>query len=118
VLERYAGAVEPEAKVAACSLPLHADQFEVRLDTDIAVDVDAFDHAAAIALEADDPASYRAALDLYTGDLLPDVDGDEVIVERRRQLRETFLSLLVGLARLYEEKGSPVQARSTPFNGQ
>src|SRR3954447_14648664 len=35
------------------------------------VDVDAFEDAAATARRARDPATYRAALELYAGDLLP-----------------------------------------------
>jgi DNA-binding SARP family transcriptional activator len=36
------------------------------------VDVDAFEEAAAAARRSDGPAAYRAALDLYGGDLLPE----------------------------------------------
>jgi DNA-binding SARP family transcriptional activator len=35
------------------------------------VDVDAFEEAAATARRARDPAAYRAALELYAGELLP-----------------------------------------------
>jgi len=35
------------------------------------VDVDAFEEAAATARRARDPAAYRAALELYSGELLP-----------------------------------------------
>src|SRR5829696_8982945 len=38
---------------------------------DLWVDVDAFEEAAATARRSRDPAAYRAALDLYAGDLLP-----------------------------------------------
>jgi DNA-binding SARP family transcriptional activator len=98
------------SEIVACPLRLHVDQIEVRLDHDIAVDVEAFEQAASIAMQSDDPAMYRAPLDLYTGDLLPNVDRDEVVIERRRQLRERFLSLLLDLARLHEEMGNPGEA--------
>jgi hypothetical protein len=35
------------------------------------VDVDAFEEAAATARRARDPAAYRAAVELYAGELLP-----------------------------------------------
>ena len=69
------------------------------------VDVEAFQEAAAAAHRAKDPATYRAALDLYEGELLPADRYDEWTEERRRFLRETYLSLALGLARLHEERG-------------
>jgi DNA-binding SARP family transcriptional activator len=36
------------------------------------VDVEAFEEAAAIARREHEPAAYRAAIDLYAGDLLPE----------------------------------------------
>ena len=40
-------------------------------ESDLWVDVDAFEEAAATARRTKDPAAYRAALDLYGGELLP-----------------------------------------------
>jgi predicted ATPase/DNA-binding SARP family transcriptional activator/DNA-binding CsgD family transcriptional regulator len=72
---------------------------------DLWVDVDAFEEAAATARRVRDPAAYRAALDLYAGELLPGDRYEEWAEARRQELRHTWLSLHVGLARVYEERG-------------
>jgi predicted ATPase/DNA-binding SARP family transcriptional activator/DNA-binding CsgD family transcriptional regulator len=67
-------------------------------------DVGAFETAAAEARRARTPAAYRAALDLYGGDLLPGDRYEDWAEGRREELRRTRLSLLVELAALYEER--------------
>ena len=67
------------------------------------VDVDAFEDAARIARRSREPALYRAALDLYAGELLPTDRYEEWAEEPRRRLQERYLSLLLGLAHLHEE---------------
>ena len=69
------------------------------------VDVDAFEEAAAATRRSREPTAYRAALDLYGGGLLPGDRYEGWTEESRRRLRETYLSLLLGLARLCEERG-------------
>jgi DNA-binding SARP family transcriptional activator len=44
----------------------------------------------------------RGPLDLYAEELLPGDRYEEWAEEHRRRLRETYLSLLLGLARLHE----------------
>src|SRR5215218_2264833 len=73
--------------------------------SDLWVDVEAFEEAAATARRARDPAAYRSAIELYAGDLLPEDRYEEWVEEPRRRLRETYLSLVLGLARLHEERG-------------
>jgi predicted ATPase/DNA-binding SARP family transcriptional activator/DNA-binding CsgD family transcriptional regulator len=68
------------------------------------VDVEAFEEAAAMARRSRDMAAYRAALDLYGGDLLPDDRYEGWAEGRRAELRHTWLSLHVELARTYEER--------------
>ena len=68
------------------------------------VDVDAFQEAAAIAYREHEPAAYRAAIELYVGDLLPEDRYEEWAEERRRELRRMFLALLVELASVHEER--------------
>lgn len=69
------------------------------------VDAEAFEGAAVWARRVEEPSAYESALALYTGDLLPD-DRYEVWAEDRRlQIRETYLSLLLGLARSHEARG-------------
>ena len=71
---------------------------------DLWVDVDAFEEAARTARRSREPTAYEAALDLYSGELLPADRYEEWAEEHRRRLRETHLSLLLGLARLHEER--------------
>jgi predicted ATPase/DNA-binding SARP family transcriptional activator/DNA-binding CsgD family transcriptional regulator len=68
------------------------------------VDSEAFEEAARYAHRAREPASYEVALDLYAGELLPGDRYEEWAEQHRRRLRETFLSLLLGLARLHEDR--------------
>jgi DNA-binding SARP family transcriptional activator len=72
---------------------------------DLLVDVDAFEEAAATAGRSADPAAYRAAIELYAGDLLPEDRYEAWAEERREQLRKTLLELLLELAGLYERSG-------------
>jgi DNA-binding SARP family transcriptional activator len=72
---------------------------------DLWVDVETFEKAAATARREHEPATYRAALDLYAGELLPTDRYEEWAEGRRQELRRTFLSLLVELAGIYEQRG-------------
>ena len=68
------------------------------------VDVEAFEEAAITARHAREPAAYRAAIDLYSGELLPQDRYEAWAEERRAQLRGVYLSLLLELAGVYEER--------------
>jgi DNA-binding SARP family transcriptional activator len=77
-------------QVAATSgyLQVRGDLLELRPDTQLCtqlcwVDVEAFEEAALAARRAADPATYRAAIDLYAGDLLPEDRYEEWAEERR-----------------------------------
>jgi predicted ATPase/DNA-binding SARP family transcriptional activator/DNA-binding CsgD family transcriptional regulator len=72
---------------------------------DLWVDVETFEDAAATARRAKEPAAYRAAIELYAGALLPEDRYEEWAEGRRKELRYTWLSLYVELARAYEERG-------------
>ncbi len=69
------------------------------------VDVDAFEEAARTARRAGEPAAYRAAVELYTGELLPEDRYEEWAQYRREELRETYLTLLRDLAGIHEDRG-------------
>ena len=70
------------------------------------VDVEAFENAASAARRRrGEPAAYRLAVELYAGDLLPSDLYEDWAEERRRQLRQTFLSVLIELAELHEVRG-------------
>jgi DNA-binding SARP family transcriptional activator len=68
------------------------------------VDAQAFEEAAETARRSQDPTDYRAAIVLYAGDLLPGDRYEEWAEIRRQGLRSMFLSLLVEMARLYQER--------------
>jgi tetratricopeptide (TPR) repeat protein len=69
------------------------------------VDTEAFEEAAQGARRAGDIAAYRAALDLYAGDLLPGDRYEDWAESKRQELRRTYSTLLVELAALYEGRG-------------
>jgi predicted ATPase/DNA-binding SARP family transcriptional activator/DNA-binding CsgD family transcriptional regulator len=66
------------------------------------VDVEAFEEAAATARRAQDPAAFRAAIELYAGELLPGDRYEGWTENRREELRRLYLALLVEVAGLYE----------------
>jgi DNA-binding SARP family transcriptional activator len=59
------------------------------------------------------PAAYRAALDLYGGELLPDDPYEEWAEARREALRQLYLALLIELAGLNQERGDYERAVET-----
>ncbi|HLJ68518.1 MAG TPA: tetratricopeptide repeat protein [Chloroflexota bacterium] len=83
---------------------------ELALPGPLLVDVAEFEAAAARARHSDEPAAYHAAIDLYAGDLLPDDLYEDWAAGRREALRQTYLGLLLGLARRHEARGELRQA--------
>jgi len=71
---------------------------------DLWVDVEAFEEAAVTARRAKKPATHRAALDLFGGELLPEDRYEQWTEGWREELRHLYLALLVELAGLYEER--------------
>jgi predicted ATPase/DNA-binding SARP family transcriptional activator/DNA-binding NarL/FixJ family response regulator len=68
----------------------------------VEVDADRFQSLARKAKRSGEPATYRRALRLYSGDLLPGDRYEDWAAGRRETLRATYLTLLVELARLCE----------------
>ncbi|MCA1729638.1 MAG: AAA family ATPase, partial [Actinobacteria bacterium] len=68
------------------------------------VDVEAFEDAVSSARRVREPSAYRAALDLYAGELLPEDLYEEWTENRREELQNSYLALLIELAGLYEER--------------
>ena len=83
---------------------LRGDPLTLCSDVEVWVDVEAFEAAGASARRTQAPASYRAAIDLYTGDLLAEDRYEDWAAVRREELRWTYQSLLMELAQLYEER--------------
>jgi predicted ATPase/DNA-binding SARP family transcriptional activator/DNA-binding CsgD family transcriptional regulator len=98
--------LHPDPEVASGYLSVSGEQLVLCPQGSLWVDVEAFEEAADTARRSKDPAAYRAAIELYSGDLLPENRYEEWAESRRQELRQTFLSLLVELARLYEERGA------------
>jgi predicted ATPase/DNA-binding SARP family transcriptional activator/DNA-binding CsgD family transcriptional regulator len=98
--------LEPSAPAGAASGYLHLRGESLTLSPagPVWVDVEAFEEAAATARRALEPAAYRAAIELYSGELLPQERYEAWAEERRAQLRGAYLSLLLELAGYYEER--------------
>jgi DNA-binding SARP family transcriptional activator len=91
------------AAVASERLRLLGEQIALCPEGDVWVDAEAF-VAAAAARRVLEPAAYWAAVGQYTGELLPEDRYEGWAEEKREGLRYTYLSLLVELAGLYEER--------------
>src|SRR5215203_5627364 len=74
------------------------------------VDAEAFAESAVSARRSRDPSAYRAAIELYAGELLPDDRYEEWAENRRGQLRRLYFELLVEQSGLHEERGEYGQA--------
>ncbi len=61
--------LEPDPATASRCISLQDGQIVLSPEVELRVDVDAFEEAAAEAHRAKEPAAYRVALDLYTGEL-------------------------------------------------
>jgi predicted ATPase/DNA-binding SARP family transcriptional activator/DNA-binding CsgD family transcriptional regulator len=99
--------IEPSSPPGAASRYLHVGGERLTLCPEgrLWVDVEAFEEAAATARHALEPAAFRAAIDLYPGELLPQDLYEPWAEERRVELRGVYLRLLMALAGLYEKRG-------------
>ena len=93
----------PANNNASRYLTLRGGLLQLCPDGPIRVDVEAFEDAAATARRGREPAAYRAAIELYTGELLPEDPYEEWAEEKREGLRRLHLALLSELAGLHEE---------------
>jgi predicted ATPase/DNA-binding SARP family transcriptional activator/DNA-binding CsgD family transcriptional regulator len=105
VLHHARRTLDPASEPGASHLLLlRGDQLALCPDAPLRVDVEAFQEASAAARHAREPAAYRAAIELYAGELLPEDRSEVWAEERREELRRTYLDLLVELAALHEER--------------
>jgi DNA-binding SARP family transcriptional activator len=105
--------LDPDIDHTSSHLVLREEQLVLCPQGELWVDTDAFEEEAAEARRARSPASYRVALNLYVGELLPGDLYEEWAQARREELRRTYLDLLIELAALYEEReevGSAITA--------
>ncbi|MDQ4129228.1 MAG: hypothetical protein M3151_14990, partial [Actinomycetota bacterium] len=91
-------------------LRLRDERLALSPDGPLWVDVESFEGAAAVASRTREPADYRAAIDLYAGDLLPGDRYEEWANERREALRRLYVTLLFESGRAYEDLGEHGQA--------
>jgi len=80
---------------------------------DLWVDAEAFEETAATARHTRDPAAYRAAIELYAGELLPEDRYEGWAESKREGLRRLHLALLIELAELYRERAEHGRAVET-----
>jgi predicted ATPase/DNA-binding SARP family transcriptional activator/DNA-binding CsgD family transcriptional regulator len=97
--------LEPDPAMSSLYVSLRDEQLALCPGGRLWVDVEAFEEAAATARRSRDPAAYRAAIELYAGELLPADRYEEWAEVSRQELRRSYLSLLVELAGLYEQRG-------------
>lgn len=105
-------ALEPELKSAAEShfIVTHDQQLLLTAPETLAIDMQAFEQAATVAFNSNQSVHFEQALQLYTGELLPDDLYDDWTIRKREQLRETFHDLLAKLSELYEDEGNYTRA--------
>ncbi len=102
--------LQPHDPGAELCLRLQDKRLNLRPDGRVWVDVSAFKEAAANARRMNTPAAYETALNLYSGELLPQDLYEEWIENHRTGLREMYVQLLVELAALHEKLGQPYPA--------
>jgi DNA-binding SARP family transcriptional activator len=85
--------LEPSAPLGAASGYLHVGGERLALCPEgrLWVDIEAFEEAAVTAPHALEPAAFRAAIDLYTGELLPQDLYEPWAEERRVELCGVYL---------------------------
>ena len=95
----------PNSDAAPVWLRRHGDVLSLGPRELVATDVEAFEAAVQRLRDTVDITLYRQAIDLYTGDLLPEDRYEEWAEQRRTALRASYLALLARLSAICEESG-------------
>ena len=100
-------ALEPTLKAGAESrfILTHDQQVMLRAPDSLWIDVEEFEQRAATALKSKAVADYEHALELYTGELLPEDRYEDWAAARRERLSRLENRLLSESAQLYESAG-------------
>jgi DNA-binding SARP family transcriptional activator len=100
-------ALEPEsdARAGPHFILTQDKQVMLRAEGGLWIDLEAFEQRASDALAAGSVAAVEAALELYSGDLLPEDLYEDWAAVRREQARLLYQELLARLAQLYEAAG-------------
>jgi DNA-binding SARP family transcriptional activator len=98
--------LEPTTSATTASryLSLRDERLVLCPEGQLWVDVEAFEQAASTARDTLELAAYEAAIDLYAGELLPQDRYEAWVEERRAELGGMYLSLLMELAGLHEQR--------------
>ncbi len=92
--------LEPEIDGGRRFLRWQGEQLALAPEGSLKVDVTMFEAAAATARYSGDPIRFQQAIDIYAGELLPEDRYEDWAAGRRETLRESYLGLLLDLARL------------------
>jgi predicted ATPase/DNA-binding SARP family transcriptional activator len=98
-------ALEAAGAEASAVLPLRDDMLVLYPGGRVEVDVDAFEAAVARARESGGLSDYRAALEFYGGELLPEDRYEAWAVSRREAVSEAHLGLLLDLSSRLDQGG-------------
>lgn len=98
-------ALKPAPAAASSYLGLRGGRLTLCPAGQLWVDVEAFEEAAARARRTRESGAYRAAFELYVGELLPEDRYEDWAEGRRIELRTTYLTLLGEVAELHEADG-------------
>ena len=101
-LHSLRGVLQPYCSDPRLYIQFDKDRISLCPDAPLWIDAEAFEVAVKKASQSRDLASYRAALDLYTGDLLPDDLYEDWAISRREGLRQEATRLLFESARALE----------------
>jgi DNA-binding SARP family transcriptional activator len=105
---------DPATKKRHASMLLLADGvIALAPSISITIDVEAFRGAAAAARLSNNAQAYQAALDIYTGELLPDDRYADWAARPREALRDLHLQLLSELALVHQQRGKNAAAIDT-----
>jgi len=106
VLHRLRLVLEPDLVRGRRSNYLRLDDALLTLcsPSPIWIDSEVFLHACVYARESEDPHAFRAAVDLYNGDLLPEDQYMDWVATWREAIRQSYLDFLLDLAALHERR--------------
>lgn len=98
-------ALEPGRPAGSSTyLVLEHDMLRLEAPDGLRIDVDAFRNDAAACRRRGTVGAYARALSHYRGDLLPEDRYEDWAIASREALRETWLSLIVELGALHEDR--------------